>query len=83
LVDANGRSINAHNSRPDGRLPADLKLPFREITKEEADRLLKSGQAFAGSSTHADDNVYPKRSKKYEKDLVTYEQAVKMWKEEK
>lgn len=83
LLDANGRSRNVHHDFEKGELPKDLALPGKTITKEEAQALLESGQAFTGGSNHPDSNVFPPRSKKYEKGVLTYKEAAKMWKEEK
>lgn len=80
--DARGRSRNVHADYPQGELPHDMKLPGKAITKAEAEALLKSGKAFTGGSNHADNNVYPPRSK-YERGKVSYEEAVKMWQAEK
>jgi hypothetical protein len=71
-----------HWDYPQGELPHDLKLPGKGITVAEAETLLKSGKAFTGGSNHDDNNVYPPRSK-YEKGLISYEDAVKMWQAEK
>ena len=82
LSDSIGRCRNVHWDYPQGELPHDLKLPGKGITVAEAETLLKSGKAFTGGSNHDDNNVYPPRSK-YEKGLISYEDAVKMWQAEK
>ena len=82
LLDANGRSRNVHWDFPGGELSPDVPNTGRVLTQEEAKQLLEEGKAFSGGWYKKDEDVYPRRSEKYEKGLVTYEQAAKMWAEE-
>jgi len=82
FLDVNGRDRNVHWDVPENEMPHNLQLPGKVLTKEEADALLKSGQAFTGGSNHADSNVYPRRSK-YEHGFIPNADAVKMWRQEK
>ena len=84
FFDADGRHRNVHWDWDGGELPKTLKGPGMSISNAEAMALLKSGKAFAGGFHKKDEDVYPRnvRNPKYEKSVVTYEQAVKMWEKE-
>lgn len=83
LLDASGRNRNVHWDYEAGELPPNLPLPGKQLTPEEATALLKEGKAFSGASYSPDDEVFPPRDPKYEKQTLTYEQAARMWAEEK
>ncbi|ABC80105.1 4Fe-4S dicluster domain-containing protein [Anaeromyxobacter dehalogenans] len=83
LVDANGRNRNVHWDYEAGELPPNLPLPGKLLTPEEATRLLLEGKAFSGASYTPDAEVFPPRDPKYEKQKLSYEQAARMWAEEK
>jgi ferredoxin len=80
--DANGRSRNMHWDYEAGELSPDASNTGKALTKEEALALLKEGKAFTGGWYKADEDVYPPRSPKYEKGLLSYEEAARMWAEE-
>ena len=82
LLDKNGRNRNVHWDFEGGELPNNLKVPGKHISKAEAARLLKSGKAYTGGWYKKDEDVYPRRSKKYEKGIISYDEATKMWMEE-
>lgn len=82
FFDKNGRSRNVHWDYEAGELPKNLQLPGKVISKDEALALLKAGKAFSGGWMKKDEDVYPRRVPKYEKGLLKYEQAAKLWLEE-
>ncbi len=82
LLDKNSRNRNVHWDYEGGELPKGLKNPGKNISKDEALALLKSGKAFSGGWMKKDEDVYPRRNPKFEKGIVTYDQAVKMWEKE-
>lgn len=84
LLDKNGRNRNVHWDFEGGELPKNLVGPGKSISKEEALALLKSGKAYTGGWYKKDEDIYPKtiRDARYEKSLLSYEQAAKLWEKE-
>ncbi|MDR2818993.1 MAG: 4Fe-4S dicluster domain-containing protein [Desulfovibrio sp.] len=81
--DANGRPRNVHKDYPEGEQKiANVENLGRVLTQEEAEHLLKTGQAFTGGWYKKDEDVYPPRSPKYEKGRLSYAEASKLWVEE-
>ncbi len=82
LLDKNGRNRNVHWDFEGGELPKGLPLPGKYMPMEEVTKLLKAGKLYAGGWYKKDEDVYPKRSEKYEKGILKYEDAIKMWEKE-
>ncbi|HNX22702.1 MAG TPA: reductive dehalogenase domain-containing protein [Spirochaetota bacterium] len=82
LLDKNGRNRNAHWDYENGELPKNLQCMGKYMPIEEVTKLLKAGKLFTGDWYTKDEDVYPPRSEKYEKGLLKYEDAVKMWEKE-
>jgi len=75
---SDGRPRNVHQDYPAGELSDHEQNIGEVLTVEEARRRLDAGEAFTGGWYHADEDVYPPRSK-YEKGLWTYEEAIEDW----
>jgi len=82
LLDKNGRNRNVHWDFEKGELKKGLKSPGKYIPEAQLKKLLRSGKVFTGGWYKKDNEVYPRRSKKYEKGILNYDDAVKMWMEE-
>lgn len=82
LLDENGRNRNVHWDFEEGELPKGLQCPGKYMPMEEVTKLLKAGKLFTGGWYKKDEDVYPRRSEKYEKGLLLVEDAVKMWEKE-
>lgn len=81
-LDANGRNRNMHWDYPEGELSPDAPNRGKLLTPEEARAMLEAGEAFSGGWYKKDEDVYPRRSEKYEKGILPYSQAAEMWAKE-
>jgi ferredoxin len=82
FYDATGRHRNVHWDYPEGELGKNIENIGEVLTEWEARRRLLAGEAWSGGWYKKDEDIFPPRSQKYEKQFLTYRQAADMWAKE-